>query len=136
MRKLTIGLLLMLALPVMADSVLFSCTTTNKKAIKVTQTGSKVKYVFGAAGKTPDLAFEVPRNKVKFDECIGTCGRYNSVSATIPNGQYAYALYYSVDRLEGHGVDAGVHVSHGEKYINTVKCSNKSRIINNLNELE
>ena len=136
MRKLTISLLLMLALPVMADSVLFSCTTTNKKVIKVTQTGSSVKYAFGTAGKTPDLAFEVPRSKVELDECIGTCGRYNSISATIPNGLYAYTLYYSADRLEGHGVDAGVHVSRGEGYINSVKCANKSRIINNLNELE
>ena len=139
MRKLTICLLLTtLALPALADSVIFSCTTTNKKAIRLTQQGNNLKYEFGSPGKSPDIAVSVPRSKAEYIGWSGV-GRAISYSVTIPNGEYSYNVFHSIDRLtDEHAVEAGVNVLRGadEQFVNTVKCSNKAKIVNNIESLE
>ncbi len=138
MRKLTICLLLTMALPALADSVIFSCTTTNKKSIRLTQQGNNLKYAFGTPGKSPDIAVSVPLSKTNYEPWNGV-GRWITSSVTIPNGDYSYQVFYGADRLsDEHPISAGVNVLRGadEKYVNTVKCANKSKIVSNIDSLE
>lgn len=138
MRKLTLCLLLTLALPALADSVIFSCNTTNKKNIRLTLQGNNLKYEFGTPGKSPDIAVSVPRSKTNYEPWNGI-GSWMTSSVTIPNGDYSYQVFYGTNRMsDDHPVEAGVNVLRGVKqtYVNRVICSNKSRIVNNIDSLE
>lgn len=112
-----------------ADTVLFACTANKGKVINVLTSGNNYQYSYGIAGK-PELVIKAVKNKVIYTPWRGA-GSFMSDSITFKNGQYSYEVFAGVDR-NTHEQSAGVHVYRNGKYVNSVNCTNKTEIINNL----
>ncbi|WP_347454065.1 hypothetical protein [Acinetobacter thermotolerans] len=109
---------------------IFQCTTTNNKVIQVCDTGKNINYSFGKVSQAPELAVSVLRNKVKTYQWEGI-GRYENYSVNIPNGNYFYRVFSSIDKIsQSHS--AGVEISKNDDLIATVDCAPSKKIINNL----
>lgn len=109
---------------------IFQCTTTNNKIIQVCDAGKTINYSFGKPSQTPELAVSVLRNKVKTYQWEGI-GRYENYSVNIPNGNYFYRVFSSIDKIN-QSASAGVEISKNDDLIATVECAPSKKIINNL----
>ncbi len=114
------------------SKTLFFCNTQKaNKQIEVCDTGKTISYSFGKKGQKPELAISVPRSQASTYQWQGI-GRYISYAVDIPNGDYNYNVFWSVDRItEEHAVEAGVNVEKKDKLLTTVYCQEKG-LINNL----
>jgi len=109
---------------------IFQCTTTNKKVIQVCDAGKNITYSFGKQNQAPELAVSVLRNKVKTYQWEGI-GRYENYSVNIPNGNYFYRVFSSIDKIN-QSASAGVEISKNDDLVATVECAPSKKIINNL----
>lgn len=131
MKKPTLVMLVSLFLTstAHADTVLFACTANKGKIINVLASGNHYQYSYGGTGK-PELVIKAPKNKVIYTPWNGM-GSFMSDSLTFKNGQYSYEVFAGVDK-NSHKQSAGVHVYRNGEYVNSVNCTNKTQIINNL----
>lgn len=109
--------------------VIFSCDTTNGKQVMVQNVGEQIEYAFGDDLENPELLLSVPRDDASTWQWKGI-GRYMGYSVTLPNGQYTYTAFYSVDRMtEGFPLTSGITVANKNQHIATIYC-----LSNTLNE--
>lgn len=109
--------------------VIFSCDTTNGKQVMVQNVGEQIEYAFGDDLENPELLLSVPRDDTSTWQWKGI-GRYMGYSVTLPNGQYTYTAFYSVDRMtEGFPLTSGITVANKNQHIATIYC-----LSNTLNE--
>ncbi|MFZ1343057.1 hypothetical protein [Thiothrix eikelboomii] len=134
--SISVGSLLMANLALAAcpsgSETLFFCNTQKgNKQLEVCDAGKTISYSFGKKGQKPELAIAVPRSKASTWQWQGI-GRYMSYSVNIPNGDYNYNVFWSVDRVtEEHAIEAGVNVEKKGKLLTTLLCQDKG-LINNL----
>ncbi|MGB2065625.1 MAG: hypothetical protein ACPHUL_10720, partial [Marinomonas gallaica] len=108
---------------------IFSCDTTNGKQVMVQNVGEQIEYAFGDDLENPELLLSVPRDDASTWQWKGI-GRYMGYSVTLPNGQYTYTAFYSVDRMtEGFPLTSGITVANKNQHIATIYC-----LSNTLNE--
>ncbi|MGB0848394.1 MAG: hypothetical protein ACPGSM_16815 [Thiolinea sp.] len=115
-----------------SSKTVFSCTTTNHKQIEVCDAGQTISYSFGKIGSKPELALSVPRAKASTFQWHGF-GRYINYSVTIPNGEYRYNVYTSIDKMEEDekkGYEAGVTVEKKQSLLATVICRDDTVVDN------
>ena len=112
------------------SKTIFSCTTTNNKLIQVCDSGNTIHYAFGKANIPPELAINIPRNKVTTYQWQGI-GRYENYAINIPNGKTIYRVNESLDKMT-HQRTAGVEVSSNEKLLATVECAANKKVISKL----
>lgn len=109
---------------------IFQCTTTNNKIVQVCDAGKTINYSFGKPNQTPELAVSVLRNKVTTHQWEGI-GRYENYSINIPNGNYFYRVFSSIDKInQSHS--AGVEISKNDNLIATVNCAPSKKFTSNL----
>ncbi|SKA67717.1 hypothetical protein SAMN02745130_00098 [Thiothrix eikelboomii] len=134
--SISVGSLLMANLALAAcpsgSETLFFCNTQKgNKQLEVCDAGKTISYSFGKKGQKPELAIAVPRSKASTWQWQGI-GRYMSYSVNIPNSDYNYNVFWSVDRVtEEHAIEAGVNVEKKGKLLTTLLCQEKG-LINNL----
>lgn len=134
--SISVGSLLMANLALAAcpsgSETLFFCNTQKgNKQLEVCDAGKTISYSFGKKGQKPELAIAVPRSKASTWQWQGI-GRYMSYSVNIPNSDYNYNVFWSVDRVtEEHAIEAGVNVEKKGKLLTTLLCQDKG-LINNL----
>ncbi len=110
---------------------IFSCSTAKGKTIEVCDAGKSITYTFGSPQAKPEIALNVPRDKVTTFQWSGI-GRYLSYAVDIPNGTTTYSVFHGMDRItKEHAIEAGVNVLVHGKLLATVRCSGK-QIVNNL----
>ncbi|GEM_PF-3095411 len=121
MIKLFATLLSLAAVTGSAHAAEFSCDIANKgRRVTLTQSGQTVSYAYGKQGAAPELALTVPVSAVELYAWEGM-GRHQTYSIGIPNGQYLYTVYSSMDSLE-HATSAGVTIEKGGKYLAELLC--------------
>jgi len=110
---------------------IFSCSTAKGKTIEVCDAGKSITYTFGSPQAKPEIALNVPRDKVTTFQWSGI-GRYLSYAVDIPNGTTTYSVFHGMDRItKEHAIEAGVNVLVDGKLLATVRCSGRN-IVNNL----
>ena len=110
---------------------IFSCSTNKGKTIEVCDAGKSITYTFGNPQAKPEIALDVPRDKVTTFQWNGI-GRYLSYAVDIPNGTSTYSVFHGMDRItKEHAIEAGVNVLVDGKLLATVRCSGRN-IVNNL----
>lgn len=110
---------------------IFSCSTVKGKTIEVCDAGKTITYTFGSPQTKPEIALNVPRDKVTTFQWNGI-GRYLSYAVDIPNGTTTYSVFHGMDRItKEHAIEAGVNVLVDGKLLATVRCSGRN-IMNNL----
>ncbi len=110
---------------------IFSCSTGKGKTIEVCDAGKTITYTFGSPQTKPEIALNVPRDKVTTFQWNGI-GRYLSYAVDIPNGTTTYSVFHGMDRItKEHAIEAGVNVLVDGKLLATVRCSGRN-IMNNL----
>ena len=110
---------------------IFSCSTAKGKTIEVCDAGKSITYSFGSPQTKPEIALNVPRDKVTTFQWNGI-GRYLSYAVDIPNGTTTYSVFHGMDRItKEHAIEAGVNVLVDGKLLATVRCSGRN-IVNNL----
>lgn len=102
---------------------IFSCHFKSGKQVEVCDAGSKINYIFGKSGTTPELALSVPREQATTRQWDGI-GRYESYSVTIPNGNVSYTVDAGVDRIERRPAGSLI-VEKNQKVIATLECIGK-----------
>ena len=110
---------------------LFSCTTKAGKRIELCDAGKAISYSFGKSASKPEIAISVARNTALISEYQGF-GRYMTTAVAIPNGNTEYQVFFSVDKLEDHKIESGVHVSINDKHVATIHCDPARNLINNM----
>jgi hypothetical protein len=112
-------------------STIFSCTTTKGKFVEVCDAGVNISYSFGKLGATPELALQIPRERVTTNQWNGM-GGHISYGVNIPYGNTNYGVFFSADRNdETHEIEAGLNVEVNEKIVSTIKCVVKN-LVNNM----
>lgn len=113
------------------SKTLFSCVAKKTgKRIELCDAGRTIDYSFGHPKDKPELALSIPRSQAFTTQWAGV-GRYESYTVVVPNGNTAYTLYSSRDRLDSNvGIDAGVRVEVGGKVVAVVQCNEKSLVDN------
>jgi len=114
---------------------IFSCSTVKGKTIEVCDAGKFITYTFGSPQAKPEIALNVPRDKVTTFQWSGI-GRYLSYAVDIPNdsanSKTTYSVFHGMDRItKEHAIEAGVNVLVDGKLLATVRCSGRN-IVNNL----
>ncbi|WJJ93955.1 hypothetical protein [Neopusillimonas aromaticivorans] len=100
----------------------FSCDIANKsRSVTLTQSDQTVSYTYGKKGAAPELALTVPVSAIELYAWEGM-GRHQTYSIGIPNGQYLYTVYTSMDSLE-QATSAGVTIEKGGKYLAELLCN-------------
>ena len=113
------------------QQTIFSCSTNKGKTIEVCDAGKSITYTFGSPQAKPEIALNVPRDKVTTFQWSGI-GRYLSYAVDIPNGTSTYSVFHGMDRItKEHAIEAGVNVLVDGKLLATVRCSGRN-IVNNL----
>jgi hypothetical protein len=117
------------------QSTIFSCSTAKGKTIEVCDAGKTIGYTFGSPQAKPEIALNVPRDKVTTYQWNGI-GRYLSYAVDIPNdtanSNTTYSVFHGMDRItKEHAIEAGVNVLVDGKLLATVRCSGRN-IVNNL----
>lgn len=86
----------------------FSCDIANKnRTLTLTQSGNTISYAYGKKNASPELALTVPVSAVELFAWEGI-GRYHNHTIGVPNGNYLYTVYKSIDSREAtltHGVN-------------------------------
>ncbi|WP_323011288.1 hypothetical protein [Castellaniella sp.] len=104
------------------DKLIFACTTAKGKAVAVCDSGETLQYNFGKKGQSPELSLSVPRSEASTFQWDG---RGNSItySVQIPNGNTAYEVFVSTDRMsEEHEMVAGINVEVSGQHVSTITC--------------
>ena len=122
MIKFFATLLSLAAVTGSAHAAEFSCDIANKgRSVTLTQSGQTVSYAYGKKGAAPELALTVPVSAVELYAWEGM-GRHQTYSIGIPNGQYLYTVYSSMDSLE-QATSAGVIIEKNGKYLAELLCN-------------
>lgn len=89
--------------------------------------GKSITYTFGSPQAKPEIALNVPRDKVTTFQWSGI-GRYLSYAVDIPNGTTTYSVFHGMDRkpTKEHAIEAGVNVLVDGKLLATVRCSGRN----------
>lgn len=104
------------------ESLLFSCTTTNRKQVLLCDAGDALYYSFGRPEQAPELSLKIDRLDASTSQWEGI-GSSISYSIDIPNANTVYNVFWSVDRMtDEHPVEAGVNVRINERHVATVAC--------------
>lgn len=125
-----IALTLALLLPGLAQAACtggaqtaFSCTTKGgQNQLQICIDGRIGVYTYGPRGAAPDLT--LARRAPEFDYVPWNgIGRYIWEETTFYNAGYAYAVWYSIDKMRPNApVEGGVTVSRSKKVIAEIKC--------------
>lgn len=112
-----------MAIPVCEAPVFFCEMQQGGKAVSLCEVDGKLQYAYGPLQGTPELLLQVPRAKAKVQPWNGI-GRDYWASISIPNGQWAYRLGFSVPRgPDSTGGHAGVTVVRNGKDVRTLACN-------------
>lgn len=116
------------------QAVVFSCLTKKARQVEVCAAGPVLSYRYGQPGKTPELAFSVPRTQTTTRQWNGV-GRWMSYAVSLPNGPARYTVFSGVDRTdEQHAVDAGIEVDYRGK-TSVIACKADS-VRHNMEDIE
>lgn len=118
------------------QQTLFSCMTAKGKRIQLCDQQQTLEYSFGKPSLKPEIVVQAPRSVASTSQWPGV-GRWMSYTVEIPNGKTVYSVFWGVDRLsEEQGIEAGVNVEVEGKHVATVKCGEKSKIIQNIEGID
>lgn len=110
------------AIPVCNAPVFYCAMQQDDKAVSLCEVGNKLQYAYGPLQGTPELLLQVPRTNAKVEPWNGMGHAYWG-SITIPNGQWAYRLGFSVPRgPDSVGGSAAVTVVRSGKDVRTLAC--------------
>lgn len=117
------------ACPGGAETVLSCLVGSGAKQLEVCLTDDNVSYVFGVPGEVAELTLAEPIGTVRHTPWSGV-GRSIWESTTFRNGDHAYEVYISVDRLsEDQPSESGVLVWRGEEMLADIKCLPETQVI-------
>jgi len=112
---------------------IFLCHTPDGKHIELADLGETIMYSFGEPGISPEIMLKVPRSAVENYQWSGV-GRTMLYSVTVPNGNFGYRVFWSLDKLyPNQKPESGVEVVDNGKVITTVNCAGE--MVNHLKGL-
>ena len=123
------ALVLVLAAPANACGVgeleVFNCTVTGgSKLLRVCTTEEAARYSFGPVGQAPELELFESTAALEYRPWNGI-GRSYYEQVTFYNAEYAYTVYFNLDRLEQDPLRAatgGVAVDRNGQEIANLSC--------------
>lgn len=119
---------------VLANNIIFQCTTTNSKHILVTQNKDMVSYKFGRNLSNPELSFTT--KNASYMPWSGA-GSYVVNRLEIKNGNIDYTVFSSYLRDPDNLVtESGVTVSKDGRDLATINCNEYLKGISNLDDEE
>jgi len=116
------------ACPGGSETVL-SCLVGGSQRLELCLSDTHASYLFGVPGEMAELALAEPIETIAHHPWMGV-GRSIWESTTFRNGDYAYEVYISLDRLsEDHETESGVIVWRGEDEIAQLSCDPGTDVI-------
>ena len=123
--KICAGLLSLVISGGAASAAEFSCDIAKKgRTVTLTQTGKQVSYAYGKKNTAPELALTVPLSSVELYAWDGF-GRHHTHSIGVPNGQYLYTVYTSLDTME-QKISTGIAIEKNGEFITDLQCDPKT----------
>jgi hypothetical protein len=113
-----------------AKGLIFQCTTSSEKIVRIDSAGSTISYSYGRPGSQPDLAFSVPRSSSSIkdgSENIGSGTWLIIHEISVRFSGTSYTAWWSFHR-SSHEEEGGVIVSKGENVLARTACKSEADI--------